>query len=166
MIAVVLQIGPLIEKRSELEAKIAQQIAFIEELEQEKTSLEKSVDQLVEQLNKLETIHSIQPKASSKYVPDFGTASGRPFYDYTLWLEVPADLNGKIKSVQYKLDHPSFARKTVSSYNEADGFAVGYRGWGCIAYIKITIFLTDGTAQPINFNACKAEVSAPNGRPD
>lgn len=165
LIAVVLQISPLIEKKAELtaeivdkNAQIAKHNARIEELGALKESLQNQIEQFADQLQEQETtsnIQSIKGQARSRRVTDSRTPSGRALYDYTLSVEVPAALKAKIRRVVYKFDHPSFSRSTLSSSNEANGFEVGYRGWGCLAVVKITIFLTDGTIQPIYFKMCQ-----------
>jgi len=162
LIAVVLQIGPLIEQKSALEAEI-------NDLEELKKSHERNIEQLVNQLQEQQTtasIQAIEPQARSERVTGAQTTSGRAIYKYTLWLEVPAQLKSRIERVQYKLDHPSFAQDTVASSNEADGFAVNYRGWGCLAYVKITVMLKDGKVQPIYFNMCKALLAGGSSAPD
>lgn len=162
LIAVVLQIGPLIEKRAELEEEIEKKNASVTELTELESSLRKDVEELVDQLKSQQTIASIQairPRAKSVPVPGDRTASGRAYYDFTLWLDVPGQLESKIARVQYKFDHPSFSNGTFVSDNEQSGFLVGYRGWGCLAVVKITVFLKDGAVQPIYFKMCAALTS-------
>ncbi len=163
MVALLLQIGPLVAKKSELEDTITRQNALILELEQQEDLLQQKIDQLVEQLTKLETFKEIEPKARSEYIPGGETASGRALYEYALWLELPLQLQTQVEKVQYKLDHPTFVTGIATSAEESDGFAVSYTGWACIAYVKVTVFLKDGTVQPIHFNMCKSMTTGEAG---
>jgi septal ring factor EnvC (AmiA/AmiB activator) len=77
-------------------------------------------------------------------------------YRYTVWVEGPADLLGKIAEVTYLFDHPTFQNKLLRSSNREDRFKVGYIGWGCLDSVIVTYILQDGSRSPVDFNMCSA----------
>ena len=84
------------------------------------------------------------------------TANGRPIRNYTIWLEVPASRRQEIAEVIYYFNHPTFPNKIQRSSNATNNYLVGYRGWGCLYRIAITLVLTDGEKKQLDFNMCKA----------
>jgi hypothetical protein len=76
--------------------------------------------------------------------------------DYQIRLEVPNDLMTEIDHVDYLFNHPSFQTPMVSSANPNDGFAVAYRGYGCIHQVIVTLFRRHGAPEKIDFDQCRA----------
>jgi transcription initiation factor IIF auxiliary subunit len=60
-------------------------------------------------------------------------------YDFSLWLDVPNEQKSRIKKVTYVFNHPTFNNKVFVSNNQANGFMVSYRGWGCLSNVTIKI---------------------------
>lgn len=81
---------------------------------------------------------------------------GRSLRKYSLWIDVPDDRSNEITEVRYLFNHPTFVNKIQSSSNAADGFRVGYTGWGCLYRIVITLVLTNGQRPELDFNMCQA----------
>lgn len=89
----------------------------------------------------------IRPRASAKPLPGSET-----HYDFALWLEVPPQRRDEIRKVEYFFNHPTFVEKTRESTDRSDGFRVGYRGYGALDRVIITLHLTDGTKEKMAFN--------------
>jgi hypothetical protein len=76
-------------------------------------------------------------------------------YDFSLWLDAPPEQKARIKKVVYLFNHPTFETKEFVSRNKADGFKVGYKGWGCLTNVTIKVKGRDTRSQ-ISFNMCEA----------
>jgi phenylalanyl-tRNA synthetase alpha subunit len=98
----------------------------------------------------------IVPKAKAKTVPGEKTASGKPVYDFQLWLDVPQDRKSEIRSVEYFFDHPTFLNKHFTSSDSSNGFAVNYRGWGALRLVVVTVNLREGAPLTLYFDMLKA----------
>jgi len=154
-VVVAVQIGPLIETKAQLESEIASKKSQIEELRVEEETLRENISKLVKVLNKRDSIE-ITPNARADIVGGLKDATGHQIYDFALWISVPEELGPEIERVEYEFDHPSFRSKTQISREPANGFRVGYRGWGCLALITIHVFLRDGTSYTMYFDMCEA----------
>ena len=97
-----------------------------------------------------------QPFAAAQPAPGQFTADGKQLYNYSLWLSAPDDKRPQIQKVTYTFNHPTFIHKDLISSNSADGFRVGYLGWGCLNSVIITIQLESGKAPQIDFDMCAA----------
>jgi hypothetical protein len=93
---------------------------------------------------------NIVPRAS--YVEVKGQ---KDIYDFSLWIDSPNEQKVQISKVIYVFDHPTFKTKEFTSSNQADGFKVSYRGWGCLSNVTIKIESRDVSSQ-IRFNMCEA----------
>lgn len=77
-----------------------------------------------------------------------------PEYQYFLSVKFAANLKGKIKKVDYFLDHPTFRQKHYYSTIEKDSFTVYYKGWGCLSIVKILIEQVNNKKDTIAFEMC------------
>ena len=71
-----------------------------------------------------------------------------PANNFRLWVEGPSDVLSKIQSVQYEFNHPTFRQKVMTGRDRANGFAVGYTGWGCLTSVAVTFTPRDRGAEP------------------
>lgn len=97
----------------------------------------------------------MKPRVEAKPVPGVRGYKDLQIYDFSLWLDVPAAWKEKITQVTYEFNHPSFRDKTQTSDDRSTGFRVGYRGWGCLHIVTITITTTDGSSSRFDFDMCK-----------
>jgi transcription initiation factor IIF auxiliary subunit len=97
----------------------------------------------------------VAPQASSVEVSGLKTSDGRQVFDFSLWLVVPSDDRNSIQQVSYLFNHPTFRQKTMTSADASTGFRIGYRGWGCLSSVIITITLKDGSSDKTDFDMCK-----------
>ena len=103
----------------------------------------------------------VRPMAREVPVADLRDGKGRPIYDFTLWVDVPTTLKERIQRVTYTFNNPTFKDKVQESTEPSDGFAVSYRGWGCLNLVTINVFFKDGPSQERPFNMCEALGPAP-----
>jgi hypothetical protein len=94
----------------------------------------------------------VHPYAAAVPLPK--PARGLQGYAFSVWLDVPPDRKDELASVSYLFDHPSFHQKVFTATNWANGFRVGYQGWGCLNAVQITLHLKEGTSQPMDFDMC------------
>ena len=98
---------------------------------------------------------SLKPSAACEDTKSRGS-DNLERYHYTLWIDGPADLLGKVAEVTYLFDHPTFQNKLLRSSKPEDHFKVGYIGWGCLDSVVVTYILRDGSRSPADFNMCNA----------
>ena len=96
----------------------------------------------------------VSPQASSLEVSG-QTTGGKQVFDFSVWLNVPAEDRNSIEKVSYLFNHPTFRQNTMISSDASTGFRIGYRGWGCLSSVIITISLKDGSSDKIDFDMCK-----------
>lgn len=77
-------------------------------------------------------------------------------YDFKLWLEIPPQRRAEVERVSYYFAHPSFASKVKSSSDAAENYEVGYRGWGALREVIITIEGRDGRVAKLAFDMAEA----------
>lgn len=94
----------------------------------------------------------VKPRASSKPVRDAWYKA----FDFSVWVDVPAERKSEIRRVVYTFDHPTFKNKTQTSKDASTGFRVGYRGWGCLTRMVITLEMANGEKTPLDFDMCSA----------
>jgi hypothetical protein len=95
-------------------------------------------------------------KAHAQAIPNNRVREGtRSSYDFSLWLEIPPQRTAEVRSVSYEFNHPTFANKRLESSNPADGFRVGYTGWGCLSSVIITLNIRDGSKATLDFDMCR-----------
>jgi hypothetical protein len=100
----------------------------------------------------------VQIRASSESTGDTVEKTTLPLYHFKIWLDGEPEALARIKAVQYEFDHPSFPEKTQRSEDRRNGFERGYRGWGCLASVKVTLFPVNANSSPesVNFDMCAA----------
>jgi hypothetical protein len=167
---VLVSLRPLLQQREDLKKEIEQSAQQRESLKQEIVALEKSVKVLREEsdryrasLQRGPTVPEtpitalVYPRAdrreTSGKMPD-----GRPLYEFSAWIEGPENVLGRITSVQYEFNHPTFRNPVMRSTNRGDGFRVRYTGWGCLASVIVTFTLKDPKAESprLDFDMCAA----------
>lgn len=148
-------------ERRQLEAEIASLRASRQTLQHEKevyqstlASIHKEVENTalsakVEDLTPVSA--AVTPRAAAQPVPGASRT-----YDFSLWVEVPDAKTQRITSVTYEFNHPTFPQKQQISSDAARRFQVGYRGWGCLRSVIITLKTAEGAAEKIDFDMCKA----------
>ncbi len=101
------------------------------------------------------------PRAKYEAVPGMSTRAGDGrVFDFYLWLDFYPGEKPNIRKVSYEFNHPTFQEKTVSSTDPSQGYRVSYRGWGCLRSVIITVELTDGRSEKVDFAMCDAMKSA------
>ncbi len=76
-------------------------------------------------------------------------------YDFSLWLDVPAEQQAGIRRVTYIFNNPTFKRKEYESRQANNGFKVEYSGWGCLEKVTIKIE-RQGANSYLIFKMCDA----------
>jgi len=76
-------------------------------------------------------------------------------YNFSLWLDIPRELQGKVQKVTYFFNHPSFARKENDATDLSTGFRFTYTGWGCLNRVYITVWMESQNLE-IEFSMCDA----------
>ena len=99
-------------------------------------------------------------KASSTPIDGAHSGSGQQMFNFNVWIEGPSDATSRIASVDYFFDHPSFATKHFGSDVDPD-FLRGFKGWGCLSTIVVTIRWKSGIQSSLPFNQCQALSQAP-----
>lgn len=102
----------------------------------------------------------VHPQVRATPVPGAKAANGLPLYDFVLSVSVPEGRKSEIREVQYTFAHSSFLNKQQTSTDSSNGFAVSYRGWGCLSLVVIKLMLQNGSAVPLYFDECQALSSA------
>ena len=106
-----LQTYPLIQKKARLESEIKDYeqriIAYenqIKFLEQKKVDVQDSLNEAIKILNEKTTVPSkdmIKPQALATIVPGLKSSQSLDIYDFTLWIDAPAELKSQIMRVEY-----------------------------------------------------------------
>jgi hypothetical protein len=149
-IAATYQLGSLLETRHRLKDEIVQ-------LERQKRDAEIAVNMAIEKLNrqgKASISDLMRPRASA--TPAMRDSAGRQLYNFVLWLDISPERREQIRRVTYKFNHPTFTPRTKSSTEASNGFAVSYRGWGCLYLVTIEVIFEDGDTKDIYFDMCSA----------
>ncbi len=76
-------------------------------------------------------------------------------YHFSLWLDIPRELQEKVQKVTYFFNHPSFTRKENEVSDPSAGFRYTYTGWGCLQRVYITLWM-EGKSIEIEFFMCDA----------
>jgi energy-coupling factor transporter ATP-binding protein EcfA2 len=100
----------------------------------------------------------VEIRASSESTGGVVEKTTLPLYQFKIWLDGPAEALARIKAVQYEFDHPTFREKTQLSEDRRNRFERGYRGWGCLASVRVTVFpvAASGSPESVNFDMCAA----------
>ena len=112
------------------------------------------IDELVTEINKLKN-PEIKPKSKSVPLPGVKSQDGRPVYDFSLWITSSNFTLNKIRKVKYEFNHNTFILKNRESNDKSNGFAVNYRGWGCLKLVKINIEFNNGDIESIYYKMCE-----------
>lgn len=108
-------------------------------------------------VNRLTPISAlVTPRAQEKLISGLVTSDGKQIYDFSLWLDIPDQEKAKIQEVSYEFNHPTFRQPRQVSSEPSTGFRVGYRGWGCLSSVIITIRPREGEPEKIDFDMCRA----------
>jgi hypothetical protein len=94
----------------------------------------------------------LEPKWHDKMLYGKNNANGKQVYDYTIWLNLPANqevanvVRAAIKSVTYDFGNAWFdsnERYRISS-DSKDSYSVSYEGWGQLSDVGVVIKLVNG----------------------
>lgn len=75
-------------------------------------------------------------------------------YDFSISLRIPPEQRDHVRKATYTFNHPTFKRRAQSSTQPENGFRVGYRGWGCLNEVGVTLDLDDGGQVVLSINMC------------
>jgi len=89
--------------------------------------------------------------ARSRLLPDEFNAQRKQLYQFRVWVE--ADDPSRIRAVSYFFNHPSFEQKSFMS-TVGPTFEVGYKGWGCLKKVSVTVRWASGKTSAFNFDQC------------
>jgi hypothetical protein len=90
----------------------------------------------------------------------------RPVYQVRVWVDLPKTRAAEVLKVEYFFDHASFVPKLQTAFDGDAGFALSYRGYGCVD-ATATLVLADETRHPLPFDMCaqwKAAASTAAGK--
>jgi hypothetical protein len=77
----------------------------------------------------------------------------RNTYEWSLWIEAPADVLDQIVKVSYNFDHPSYGQPRLASTTRANGFKITYQGVGVLNLDReMVLTLRDGGEVSVPFN--------------
>lgn len=94
-------------------------------------------------------------KNNSDIVPKATSTKTGKYYDFKIWLDIPASQLKKINTITYFFNHKSFRFPKVVVENPNNGFETVYTGWGCLANMPITITYNNGKEETIVFKMCE-----------
>lgn len=92
-------------------------------------------------------VTNIIPKATS-------TKTGK-YYNFKIWLDIPANKLRKISNVTYFFNHSSFRNPKVVVDSPNNSFMTEYIGWGCLDNMPIMITFNNGKEETIIFKMCE-----------
>ncbi len=151
LLGVVFQLGPLIERKAELELQVEEKL---DEYRQARNKLDLAEERLREIYDPpLSEIEVLASKSESS--EEFTTPLGSQFYNFSLWLKTPGLLSEKIEKVEYYFDNPTFRVKRMESSDQSSAFAVSYLGYSCLTNVLVTVFFKDQTTREIDFEFCE-----------
>lgn len=98
----------------------------------------------------------LQPRASSEPTGVVVEDTKLPLYQFKIWLGGSPGALERVKSVQYEFNHPSFRNKILRSEDRGRRFEQGYRGWGCLSSVKVTVTPIEPGAHEVtvDFDMC------------
>ena len=163
-IYMLIQLDNSLQQKKAEEASLSRQIDVLREnTEQYRKSL-RAIDQiavrsrvpeakLARKVIPLEAV--VTPHAASEPAKVQHESSGAGPYNFSLWIEVPADRLQEIREVEYVLNHPSLQDQSYKSSDASRGFRISYEGAGCLSRVIINIFLSNGEKMSLDFDMCK-----------
>lgn len=134
----------------ELRERIDAQKIELSDLESQAGELQREVETIRDgSVQKLIDAGYIEAKSVGWETDETTFAAGRTrqLFNYVVWLDIPFARKADILEVKYEFPHPSFIHKEQSSREASNGFAVGYRGWGVLRSVPITIIPKDDGAE-------------------
>jgi len=149
-------------KLSELNASIAEKTKEYQQLDSLNVAISHEIESsqemiaiLVEEINRLKD-PSIQVKTNATAIPGLKDPQNRQVFDFNLWVTSSQYTLNRIKKVTYNFHESSFMLKNRESTDGSNGFAVGYRGWGCLTGVAVDVEYDGGETERIYFNMCEA----------
>lgn len=119
----------------------------------------KVISELVDEINRLKD-PTICPHARAIAIPGLLDSQKRQVYDFTVWITSSQFTLNRIRKVSYQFGHETFIIKNRESEDSSNGFLVSYRGWGCMALVKISVEYVNQNSEIIYFDMCnKIEVN-------
>lgn len=156
-VAATFQLPSLIQTKQTLQAEINGLEEKRRALEERQREAEAALRQVVARVNADKSATaSVRPRASATELKGAQDSRGRRVYDFRLWVDAPPALKDQVQRVRYQFDHPTFINKFQESTEPSNGFAVSYRGWGCLYLVTITLFFKDGRSEQVLFDMCNA----------
>lgn len=158
-------IGSLVYSASQLrtlESRRNQLNEDISKLKAQKELTQSAASRAVELLNEKNKeltgplVDLVHPQVHATPAPGLTASNGLPLYDFILSVSVPEARKSEITEVQYNFNHPTFVNQNQTSKDASNGFAVSYRGWGCLSLVTIRVVLKKGDTVPLYFDECKA----------
>ena len=111
LLGVVLQLGPLIERKAELELQVEDKL---EEYQAAQNKLDQAENRLRDIYDPpLSEIEALAVK--NELDEEFTTRLGSKFYNFSLWIKTPGLLSEKIVKVEYYFDNPTFSVKRMAT---------------------------------------------------
>jgi energy-coupling factor transporter ATP-binding protein EcfA2 len=102
-------------------------------------------------------LNGVEIRASSESTGGVVEKTTLPLYHFKIWLDGPPEALERIRAVEYEFDHPTFREKTQISEDRRNRFERGYRGWGCLASVRVTVIpVGAGSPESVNFDMCAA----------
>lgn len=126
-----------------LDSKILDLRSQLLEVESERKALNSFLEKYGDDNSKVE------PRASTQKADKEGE-----FY-YEIWLQITPTMAKKIKSVAYFFNHSSFKNPRVNVDSPSNDFRTGYKGWGCLENMPITITYKNGKEETLIFKMCE-----------
>jgi hypothetical protein len=111
---------------------------------------------------------SIGKRVGREMVYDEDDKKQHPYNRRYLWLDVPEQYANQIKSVTYRLDHPTFAPFTTTK-DESSIFLVWWKGWNCVDHATVEATLIDPSLNnerlvKADFNYCEISDDNPSSK--
>lgn len=156
-----------INKLRDINIRLSDQQDFFESLRDSVLLYQNQLDILVDFAGKeFKSSHRNEIIAKAKATPlNRNDIFGRTTYSFKLWVE-QTGRRDEITSVDYNFNHRSFIDQKTSSNNPDNNFEVGYKGWGCLQAVIITIKFRNMETREIFFNMCeRLEVSDDENNP-
>ena len=147
-----------------LETKREKMVEEITGLEEKYAGLKKSVEQVNVAIGASDGKASVALKVAGQRVyeikssamPTGQKTNSGPLYDFKLYVSGSDEVLNDMEKVTYIFDHPTFMQKTQTATDRIQQFSIGYRGWGCLREVGITVKFKDGVEGHSDFDMCKS----------
>lgn len=108
---------------------------------------------------------NIGPRVGTNVITDPDDGTEHEVNKRYLWLDLPEQYANQVKSVTYRLKHPSFRHPYKVTKTQSSIFMVGWIGYNCVDEASVTATLTDpslndGKQVEADFNYCKVDDTA------